>query len=215
MASVFLFPCCEEETEYVDMTVVWTIGLETPNDAICSRAGIADVVVSLETAGDALERKGRCSDGRVDFKRIARARYLVSASGWNGEGCPVYYGEREIDPEEPGGVLETLRLESIPATGSVVVAWWFEDGRFCSYHAVDRVYLSIYRDDVNIVARELDCDVGFYRIDDAAPGRYSVRIEAQAQEGLVCREYHNLFLRPCGEIVAEGALQSCPDGYPW
>ena len=206
---MFLFFGCEKETAVVDLTVGWTIGLESPTTEICSRAGISDVLVTIDSLSDSYERKGGCRDGMLTFENIPQSVYQVSVSGLDPGGCPVYYGEEQVGSSELGQVTETLRLESLPSTGSVAIAWWFEDGRFCSYHAVETVNVIIFRDDVKIIDEDINCNLGGYTIEQAMTGRYSLRLEALAAEGLLCSEYHDFSLEPCGVIEAEGPLETC------
>jgi hypothetical protein len=208
-STAFLFMSCEKETAVVDMTVGWTIGLESPTPEICLRAGIENVLVALDSAGDSFERRGGCMDGEIVFENIPQTEYTVSVSGLDPGGCPIYYGEQRVDSGGPGQVAETLRLESVPSTGSVTIAWWFEDARFCSYHAVETVRVTIFRDDVDIVDEDVGCDLGVFTIERALTGRYSIRLEALAAEGLLCSEYHDAVLEPCGAIEAEGPLEPC------
>ena len=208
-AALFILASCEKEAEIVDLTVGWTIGLEQPDGDICSRAGIQDIHVSLDGLSDSYERTGGCSDGEIRFVDIPQIGYEVAVSGLNEDGCPVYFGETFVNPGDLESELQTLRLEAIPATGSLTVGWWFSDGKFCSHHGVGKVRLVVFKDDVQIINYEIDCEDGQFVLDDAETGRYSVRIEAEAEEGLLCSEYHDLVLEPCGVIEVEEALATC------
>lgn len=207
--AILLLAGCESETEVVDLTVGWTIGLESPDSNMCSRAGIKDIHVSLRSLDDAYERYGSCTTGLVSFENIPQAGYDIEVSGLNEDGCPVYYGATHVRPSDVILGFETLRLESLPSTGTVSIGWWFSDGRFCSYHDVDKVRVIIFRDDVEIMNNEVSCENGLYTIEEALTGRYSIRLEAEAEEGLLCREYHDLDLRPCGLIDAQEAFDLC------
>jgi len=208
--AIFLvFTCCEKETDIADLTVGWTIGLESPDRDMCSRAGIADIHVLLDAVGDSYERYGVCEDAQIRFESIPLIGYEVEISGLNEDGCPIYYGSKYIDSGDVEKGPEILRLESLPSTGTVTIGWWFSDGRFCSHHGVDDVRVIIFMDDIEVANEEVDCESGMYKIEEAFAGRYSIRIEAEADEGLLCREYHDVNLRPCGVISAEGELEPC------
>ncbi len=209
--AILLLAGCERETEVVDLTVGWTIGLESPDTDMCSRAGIQDIHVSLRSVNDDYERYGSCTTGLVSFENIPQAAYEIEVSGLNADGCPIYYGARHVPTSDIILGFETLRLESLPSTGTVSIGWWFSDGRFCSYHDVDRVRIIIFKDDIEIINREVDCDSGFYTIEEALTGRYSIRLEAEAEEGLLCREYHDMNLQPCGMLDAQDAFEACPN----
>lgn len=211
-AVFFISAGCEKDTEIVDLTVGWTIGLESPSEEICSRSGITAVHVILDSVSESFERQVVCGEGKIKFEGIPRFAYRVLVSGLNDKGCPIYYGEKQISSGELEEGMETLRLESLPGTGKVTVSWWFPDARFCSHHDVDKVRIVVFRDDMEIVNNNVNCESGSYVIDDALTGRYSILVEAQAEEGFLCNEYHDLVLEPCGSIEAEAALEPCTEG---
>jgi hypothetical protein len=207
--AILLLAGCEKEVEVVDLTVGWTIGLESPDSDMCSRAGIKDIHVSLHSPGDEYERYGTCTTGVVSFENIPRTGYEIEVSGLNDDGCPVYYGSSHVPSSDVILGYETLRLESLPSTGTVSIGWWFSDGRFCSYHDVDDVRIIIFKDDIEVINYEVACEDGLYTIEEALTGRYSIRLEAEAGEGFLCREYHDLELQPCGLIDVQDAFEPC------
>ena len=202
---------CEEETNVVDFTVEWTIGLESPDPVICGRAGIESIHVQLDGASDSYERQVSCDRASISFENIPQTGYDLIVSGLNEDGCPIYYGEGGLSPSRLDEGPETIRLESVEAKGTVSIVWYFPDSLFCSHHGSDDVRIVIYKDDVEIINEEVSCDDGIFELDEVGTGRYSIRVETEADEGFLCSEYHDLTLEPCGSIDIESPFEQCPE----
>jgi len=206
--TLLVFVTCQRQTEITSLTVKWKIGLSMPSTETCQRAGISNVLVELDPGTEVIKKEENCYTGEASFSEIPRVGYRVYISGLDSKGCVVYYTEGEVKPDSDS-ISQSFMLEWVPSSGNISIDWWFEDGRFCSYHQSPSVRVMIFKDDVKIVDEEVDCDKGNYTMRGAQPARYSIRIETSTSEGLFCVEYHDLNLEPCGGIEISEPLTAC------
>jgi hypothetical protein len=175
---------CGDETASLpagSMQLSWLVGTGG-----CEASAVETVAVYLhrEVAAGTDLRTFACSDGEALIDGLEPGIYTISIRGRDAAGVDRFGDEQDSLEVRSSGTttVPTFRLSALPAR--VVVSWYFENGRLCSFNEVSTIDIVLFEDEYEIYADTFGCDAGEAELLDIQADTYIVDVVARDESGM-------------------------------
>jgi hypothetical protein len=186
MASVLglLAAACSDEPAALPggaMQLSWLVGTGG-----CEASGVDTVGVALVGGSSTTPTvySYPCGQGSVTLSDLAPGTYDVSLYGNDPSGVARFGGQASNVQVRSEGTttVATIRLSALPAR--IDVAWYFENGRLCSYNNVEDIEITLFRDEYEIFSTTSECGPGTLLLEDIQADTYVIDLLGRDSQGV-------------------------------